>query len=87
MKLNKCPKCGKEHIKFSAQRIPDFGYIGYGMCQDCYFGVRTTEDGTDTLGGTHSSRYEAIKEAKDIWNKVSDLYEHGLPECLRRHLQ
>lgn len=69
MKLNKCPKCGSVNIKTSAISIPDEGYVGYCTCQDCFYSVKSNSD-RDRVPEMWSSRYEAIKVAKLLWNDI-----------------
>lgn len=71
MKLSKCPKCNSENIKTSALCVPDEGYVGYCTCQDCYFSVKSNNE-FHRIPEMWSSRYEAIKVAKLLWNDIAE---------------
>ena len=71
MKLRKCPKCNSNNIKQSALAVPDEGYVGYCTCQDCWFSVKSNSE-SHRVPEMWSSRYEAIKVAKLLWNDIAD---------------
>lgn len=71
MKIHNCPKCNSKNIKTAAVSVPDDGYVGYCTCQDCYFSVKSNSE-RHRIPEMWSSRYEAIKVAKLLWNDIAE---------------
>ena len=69
MKIKSCPKCSSNNIKVSTLGTEE-GYIGYCTCYDCYFQIKSNSD-RDRVPEMWSSRYEASKVAKLLWNDIA----------------